>query len=801
MSRVYYIHDQKGDRQVSEASLPLSIGGRECCDVVLTNLSADKVAAHIAISEGHAYIQPADDSLALFHNHEYLSDSRWLKSGDRIQIGEDTLTWTVQGDQVYIDALPTPGRPPEPAPPDPPPPLAPPGPELPATRASEAPPREHRKLLVLIATLLTLLLLAAVFVLVATPVALRISPEPDTRSLNGLLPVIPFGERLLALPGEYVLHATHRGYRTLEKTVEISRGGFSELQFEMEELPGRVKVHVNPAVPFRLKVNDTETAVDADGIAEIERGIHTLLIETDRYLPELHELGVMGFGKLQDVNLRLRPAWAEVRISTEPAGAGVQIDGEHAGTTPLVTEMIQGEHTIVLEREGHKPVRLKQAVTAGENLRLEDIVLPPADGRLALSSVPDGATVSLNGNFRGTTPLMLELSSGTTHRLQLSLPGYEKTSHELSLAADEERELSLKLTPGYGVIYITTRPGDAELVVDGNPVGNATRRLRLTTRPHTLEVRKAGYVPHRVTITPRKGISQNLDITLKSVSRARSDATRHKITTADGQVMQLVRPQSSFRMGASRREAGRRANESRRLVQLTRPFYLGVKEVTNASYRQFQPSHDSGVAEGESLDVDNHPVVNVSWDNAARYCNWLSRKDGLPPAYLERDGRMIPVSPPTTGYRLPFEAEWAYVSRVLGNGTPARYPWSGNYPPASPAGNFADRRISDTLADVVPGYDDGYRVTAPAGSFTARPAGFHDLGGNVAEWTGDYYAIYPGEAEQLVLDPTGPSSGDHHVVRGSSWRHGSITELRLSYRDYSRSPRDDLGFRIARYAE
>ena len=107
----------------------------------------------------------------------------------------------------------------------------------------------------------------------------------------------------------------------------------------------------------------------------------------------------------------------------------------------------------------------------------------------------------------------------------------------------------------------------------------------------------------------------------------------------------------------------------------------------------------------------------------------------------------------------------------------------------------------DALANVVPGYNDGYRGTAPVGSFPARPAGYHDLGGNVAEWMNDYYAVYPGMAAQLVTDPGGPETGDHHVVRDSGWRQGTIGELRLSYRDYSRAGRADLGFRIARYAQ
>jgi formylglycine-generating enzyme required for sulfatase activity len=85
-------------------------------------------------------------------------------------------------------------------------------------------------------------------------------------------------------------------------------------------------------------------------------------------------------------------------------------------------------------------------------------------------------------------------------------------------------------------------------------------------------------------------------------------------------------------------------------------------------------------------------------------------------------------------------------------------------------------------------------------SFPKNPRGFFDLDGNVSEWCHDYYTPYIPHAGAVEADPTGPESGVHHVVRGGSWRDGSITEVRLSYRGYSRVKRDDIGFRIARYA-
>ena len=79
--------------------------------------------------------------------------------------------------------------------------------------------------------------------------------------------------------------------------------------------------------------------------------------------------------------------------------------------------------------------------------------------------------------------------------------------------------------------------------------------------------------------------------------------------------------------------------------------------------------------------------------------------------------------------------------------------------------------------------------------------GLYNMGGNVAEWIHDIYSINPATASGLETDPLGPEEGGLHVIRGSSWMDSSISELRLTYRDYGNDSRPDVGFRIARYAE
>jgi len=162
---------------------------------------------------------------------------------------------------------------------------------------------------------------------------------------------------------------------------------------------------------------------------------------------------------------------------------------------------------------------------------------------------------------------------------------------------------------------------------------------------------------------------------------------------------------------------------------------------------------------------------------------------------------MVAARPPGNGYRLPTEAEWAWVARFSGGDSSRKYPWGNELPVAPASGNFADLAAAELISNVVRDYDDGFPATAPVDSFSPNALGLRNLGGNVVEWIHDLYTIYPSATTIAEIDPVGPADGELHVIRGSSWMDASISELRLTYRDYGASPRPDLGFRIARYAK
>ncbi len=806
MSLRITIKDDGGSRLLNEGELPLRIGSSTSADIRVPGALSSTSVALIGVLDERAFVQPTGGTETVTVDGEEITGTTWLADGSILSVGGIEVRCQVNDDQMQLEvAYPEASY--QTVPPD-----------LEAEkavaeetitpirtrRARTVPggPDERRRRIVQSSVYGALALLAAFafYIFSAKPVLIETDPDYAEIEIGGGFLKLQVGGRYLLRQGAYTVTMTAAGYVSLEQEITIGSADNQEFEFNLEKLPGRITITTRQLVPGEVWVDGELIGETPTDEFPLKAGSYELRIRAERYLEFIQLLEVEGRDVRQNVAAELVPGWANVSFSTVPPGATISADGDELGQTPDTVELMAGMHELLLYKPGYKEWRQPLTVVANQPEEFANIQLEEADSILSVASSPTGAAVTVDGRFRGTTPLSVELSKGASYDIRLTKAGYEAANRAIDVDDSKDRSLTIELRPRIGIVTIVSDPPDAELIVDGRRRGNASQELRLTATAHRIEIRKNGFEPFVIEVTPKPGFPQYLEVNLLTPEEAVLASMVPVITTSQGMSMRLIQP-GAFMMGAPRRQQGRRANEVQRSVELTRYFYISVQEVTNRDFREFRPTHTSGAERYRELAADRHPAVFMSWKDAALYCNWLSNKEGLSPAY-KIDGRTVAlIDPPTTGYRLPTEAEWVWVARYGGVGEAHRYPWGDSMPPARNSGNYADISAEVFVDAALSVYDDGYPLTAPVGKFPPNPAGIYDLGGNVAEWVHDVYVVnstFPGQAE---VDPVGPDEGQYRVIRGSGWRHSTISQLRVSYRDFGDRGRLDVGFRIARYAD
>jgi len=254
-------------------------------------------------------------------------------------------------------------------------------------------------------------------------------------------------------------------------------------------------------------------------------------------------------------------------------------------------------------------------------------------------------------------------------------------------------------------------------------------------------------------------------------------------------------PAGSFSMGSPATDKDRQSDEGpQHKVIIAKPFRLGKYEVTFDEYDVFAllikndggctDGHEVTWAQDEGWGRGKRPVINVSWQDAHCFAEWLSRKT-------------------KKAYRLPTEAEWEYAARA---GTETPRPWPGELEAACRYANVFDQGSVEEIKKRYSGItwesfpcSDGYAFTAPVGKFKPNIFELHDMLGNVWEWVADcYHDTY----QNAPVDGKSWEDGmtcasDRRVVRGGSW--GDIPQLlRSGNRLGLNQAYNFLGFRLAR---
>jgi len=258
---------------------------------------------------------------------------------------------------------------------------------------------------------------------------------------------------------------------------------------------------------------------------------------------------------------------------------------------------------------------------------------------------------------------------------------------------------------------------------------------------------------------------QELEDELEQVKKGKDDAQGNDVapskkkafTIPDLELEMLWCKPGIFTMGSPLSEADRSDDETQHAVTLTKGFWLGKHEVTQAQWQSIMGSNPS------KFKGANLPVEKVSWDDVASFCAKLTERE-------RKAGRL----PEGYAYQLPTEAQWEYACRA---GTRTAYSFGA--------------AITAKQAN----HDNDVGQTTAVGSYPANAWGFHDMHGNVYEWCRDWYDDYP---DGSVRNPMGPAAGSVRGFRGGSWLfRARDARSATRFRNVPVYRFDNLGFRLS----
>ncbi len=620
-------------------------------------------------------------------------------------------------------------------------PAAPPAPP-PDPEAIESESRRLRRLWkTATAAAITLLIVLAV-VSQLHSVALDIEPGDARVRVPGTLLAMQMGSKLFVLTGSHVVRAEHAGYTPAQAQVTVRGDARARVFLRLAKLPGTLQIDTG-GIAATVSVDGAE-AGRVPGAIVMPAGEHTVAIRAPRHVDYIATIEIQGALVRQSLKAALQPSWGTMQISTVPAGAHVSVDGVDSGVAPTVVDAPSGVRRVRISAANLKAWESSVVLKAGEALAIGPVTLGEPDARLGLTSVPAGAEVTVGGVLRGRTPISVDLPAGIQHEVVVNSPGYAPWTQRVFAEAGKSLALHARLEAVGARVTVQGEPDDAQLLIDGIDRGRTPQSLELSATEHRIEVRKERWVTFTGTVTPAQGFDRTIHYRLAPADRSLAPGETAWIAyTQTGYMLRRV-PLGTFRLDIERRGAGGPPNEALRLVTLKRPFYFGVAQVTNEQFRRFKPGYGSAAIGRHAADLDGRPV-QVTWNDAARYCNWLSEGDSLPPAYEKRGDRYVLRRPVTMGYRLPTEAEWVY-----------------------------------------------------GGRFKAAPLGLQDMSGHAPEWVNDYSLLIVDR--KPVTDPLGPDDGGRHVALGGNRNSPVVADGRPAWRDAVQDS-SALGFRVARYAE
>lgn len=487
------------------------------------------------------------------------------------------------------------------------------------------------------------------------------------------------------------------------------------------------------------------------------------------------DVGIARVDKTRVImDLKLKPAFGSVSVSSQPQGAKVFLDGEDTGkVTPCtIGEIASGRCDIRLQLKDYAPASQPVTVTDGMTASV-NVALEARFAHVTINSLP-GAAIKVNGAEVGSGSYSNNMAEGI-YDIEASLASHRPETKQIEVIAGVPQTIELRPTPIYGMLDVNSDPMGANITINGKSYGDTPTTIEnLLVGDYDVVLTKPGYasVSQRVTIAEnspasvdvkmQKGEMKNSQIGESALSVSAINLTPSwsaSVTPSQRAVLEklianMVRVEGgTFTMGATPEQGNDAASDEKPAHQVTlSDYYIGRYEVTQKEWQAVMGNNQS------MLKGDNLPVENVSWNDCQDFVNKLNQLTGLK-------------------FRLPTEAEWEYAAR--GGKHSRGFKYSGS-------NNIGDIAWYD--------YNSGDK-THQVGTKEPNELGIYDMSGNVYEWCSDSFGSY---SSSLQINPTGPSSGSDRVLRDGGFHNSLAWAFRVSRRSH-RNPSDRhgyIGFRV-----
>ncbi len=269
--------------------------------------------------------------------------------------------------------------------------------------------------------------------------------------------------------GQHLLVVRKDGHREMRTTVNLLQDQHSTQRIELEPMMGLVLVESEPE-GADVTIDNSFKGRTPLLIDDIGLGTYSLRVFKDSYFPR--ELTLRVRDRIpQHISIELPADSAQLNVYSQPSGGRVIVDGASMGVTPLEIDRIRtGSVTVEISRDGYLPHQQEVRLRAGESYDIRADLVPLPSG-LTVYTVPDGARVYINDDYKGETPVTVEDLVVGTYDIRVQKRGYESSRRSIDISPGASRIEEFRLNSVSGRIVLVTEPANVRVFLGGEEVG------------------------------------------------------------------------------------------------------------------------------------------------------------------------------------------------------------------------------------------------------------------------------------------------------------------------------------------